>query len=396
MQPINKLYILLFLFFISIHTRAQTAYFSDSTQISLLVSSPGSELYTAFGHSAIRVTDYKRGLDWVFNYGVFDFDTPNFYGKFVRGKLLYKLAIQEFPSYWTSYTGSQQLVTEQVLQLEPAQKQYFLSRLMDNYKPENRYYLYDFFYDNCATRIRDIIEAAADGRLVIPEPATTEGPAFRDLLHYHVGTRYWTSFGIDIILGLEADKVADFRDQMFLPEFLSRNLGEYQFKKDGSLEKVLSEPVVLMEKGPEPPRLNWFLRPVFVMSLICLVLLMLSIRFNKKQKRRLDRILFTVLGLCGFFLLFMWFGTDHIATERNMNLVWLNPLYLLFAFGLHKPKHGLHKVLKWILFMGTFLVLVNFMWWPQYIHPAFLPVIGLSMVRVVDYIRIRGQAGGAV
>lgn len=390
MQPIYKA-ILFFLFLsASMSTQAQSAYFSDSTRISLLVSSPGSELYTAFGHSAIRVTDYKRGLDWVFNYGVFDFDTPNFYAKFVRGKLLYKLAIQEFPSYWASYTGSQQLVTEQVLQLDSNQQQAFLNRLMENYKPENRYYLYDFFYDNCATRIRDIVEEVADGRLITPEQSTADAPVFRDLLHYYVGTRYWISFGIDILLGLEADKMADFRDQMFLPEFLSRNLGEYQVKKDGSVDKVLSEPAVLMEKGPEPARLNWFLRPVFVMSLVCLVLLILSISFNKKQQRRLDRVLFVVLGLCGFFLLFMWFGTDHIATERNMNLMWLNPFYLVFAFLLHQPKHSLHKVLKWILFIGNFLVLVNFMWWPQYIHPAFLPIIGLSIVRVVDYIKIRG------
>jgi hypothetical protein len=390
MQPINKAIILFSLFFICFGAKAQTAYFSDSTRISLLVSSPGSELYTAFGHSAIRVTDYKRGLDWVFNYGVFDFDTPNFYSKFVRGKLLYKLAIQEFPSYWASYTGSQQLVTEQVLQLEEQQQQAFLTSLMENYKPENRYYLYDFFYDNCATRIRDIVEEVADGRLVIPQQSTSGGPTFRDLLHYHVGTRYWTSFGIDILLGLEADKIADFRDQMFLPEFLSRNLGEYEVKRGSSTEQVLSEPEVLMEKGPEPPRLNWFLRPVFVMSLICLVLLVLSIRVSKKQQRRLDRVLFIVLGLCGFFILFMWFGTDHIATERNMNLMWLNPLYLVFAFLLSKPKHSLYKVLKWILFIGNFLLLVNFMWWPQYVHPAFLPVIGLSIVRVVSYINIRG------
>ncbi len=390
MQPIYKA-ILLFLFLsVSMGVKAQSAYFSDSTRISLLVSSPGSELYTAFGHSAIRVTDYKRDIDWVFNYGVFDFDTPNFYSKFVRGKLLYKLAIQEFPSYWRSYTGSQQLVTEQVFQLNGIQKQDFLRFLMENYKPENRYYLYDFFYDNCATRIRDIVEEVTTEDLMIPKSATAKDPAFRDLLHYFVGKRYWTSFGIDILLGLEADKVADLRHQMFLPEFLSKNLGEYQLEKENGVERVLSEPVVLMEEGPEQPLLNWFLRPVFVMSLICLLLLLASIKLSKKGRRNLDRILFIVLGLCGFFILFMWFGTDHIATKRNLNLVWLNPLYLIFAFVLSRPKLLLHKILKWVLLVCNLALLVGFAWWPQYVHPAFLPVIGLSIFRVVDYIKIRG------
>lgn len=389
MQSVLKTFWVICFLFSCFYARSQASYFSDSTRISILVSSPGDELYSAFGHSAIRVTDYKRELDWVFNYGVFDFDTPNFYAKFVRGKLLYKLAIQEFPSYWSSYTGSQQLVTEQVVQLDNGRKQAFLQFLMENYKPENRYYLYDFFYDNCATRIRDILEEVAADQLVIQATDQSDDPRFRDLLHYYVGDRYWTSFGIDIILGLEADKIADLRDQMFLPEFLSRNLASYQIRHEGTTAKALSEPVVLMEKGPEPPRLSWFLRPVFVMSFLCLILMLAGLRLGTKTQKKLDRIYFIFLGLCGLFILFMWFGTDHIATSRNLNLFWLNPLYLIFAFVLSKPKAIIHKVLKWILLLSNIVILVNLAWWPQYVHPAFLPIIGLSIFRVVHYIKIR-------
>jgi hypothetical protein len=299
------------------------------------------------------------------------------------------LAIQEFPSYWGSYTGSQQLVTEQEFLLEGQQKRAFLQYLMENYKPENRFYLYDFFYDNCATRLRDILEEVAGEQLVIPEQEASSNPKFRDLLHYYVGDRYWTSFGIDILLGLEADKVADLRDQMFLPEFLSRNLGKYEIIRDGRTEKALSAPIVLMEKGPDPPLLSWFLRPVFVMSMLCLVILVMGMRFSKKGQRRLDRFLFILLGLCGLFILFMWFGTDHIATQRNLNLLWLNPLYLFFAFFLSQPTHRLRKLLKWVLLICNLIVLINMVWWPQYIHPGFLPVIGLGTVRLADYIRTR-------
>ncbi len=362
---------------------AQNTYFSDRTRISLLISSPGEELYTAFGHSAIRVTDTLRNLDWVFNYGVFDFNTPNFYAKFVRGKLLYQLAIQEFPSYWRSYTGSQQRVTEQVLLLTPAQKREFLRLLMENYQPENRYYLYDFFYDNCATRIRDIIEEIAEEKLIIPEAKGTN-TTFRDLLHYYVGDRYWTSFGIDIILGLEADKKAGLREQMFLPEFLGKNLAEYQFRQNGAARFILSEEIVLMKEGPKKPLLSFFLRPVFVLSLISLLLVLLSLFFRKKKQALLiDRLLFILLGLCGLFLLFMWFGTDHIATERNLNILWLNPLYLLYAVYLNRPMHIVHRLAKWLLILCNLAILINFLWWPQFIHPAFLPVIGLVVFRLV-------------
>jgi len=362
--------------------------FSDNTRISLLVSSPGSELYAAFGHSAIRVTDSLRNVDWVFNYGVFDFDTPNFYAKFVRGKLLYQLAIQEFPNYWNSYTSSQQEVTEQVLQLNDAQKREFLRFLMDNYKPENRYYLYDFFYDNCATRIRDIIEEVGGEQLSIPEENAGASVTFRDLLHYYVGDRYWTSFGIDILLGLEADKKAGLREQMFLPEFLSANLARYEIRQNGRYVPVLSEAEVLMEEGHDKTKLAWFFRPDFVMSLTCLSILLLSLLLrDPKKRRRLDRVFFILLGLCGLFLLFMWVGTDHIATESNLNLLWLNPFYLLFAFLLTKRDSRLHQILKWLLLVCNLIILVSFWWWPQYVHPAFLPVIGLAVVRLSVYIR---------
>ncbi len=362
--------------------QAQNRNFSDATRISMLVSSPGNELYSAFGHSAIRVTDSIRGLDWVFNYGVFDFDTPNFYSKFVRGKLLYKLAIQEYQSYWASYDGSQQLVTEQVFQLDTLQKREFLAFLMENYKPENRLYLYDFFYDNCATRIRDIIEVIGEKEVIIPEEENNP-PTFRDLLHDYVGKRYWTSYGIDIILGLEADKKAGLREQMFLPEYLSENLAQYRFPSSQNAS-VFGNTVVLKEKGAEPPLLSWFLRPGFVMGMICLIILLGSIFLQKRGKQLvLDRFLFILLGLGGLFITFMWFGTDHIATQRNLNLLWLNPLYFVFAFYLSKPKNKVYSILRWILLIGNLAILINLLWWPQYVHPAFLPIIGLVVYRLV-------------
>lgn len=365
--------------------------FSDNTRISFLIASPGAELYASFGHSGLRIIDTTRQLDMVFDFGVFNFDTPNFYVKFVQGKLPYLLAARNFENYWAEYSRSQQSVKEYIVQLEGAQKQQLLSLLAENYRPENRQYLYDFFYDNCATRLRDLIEQAAGDQLIKKELEEVN-ITLRDLLHASLVDKPWSAYGIDIILGLEADVKADLRKRMFLPEWLPRALANYQLQTPTQARPVLSAPIVLKkaEALKAPP---FWVSPPFVMSVICLLLAGLFLGLKQPSYARgLDALLFIILGLSSLLLLFLWFGTDHIATKRNLNILWVNPLYLVLLFFIKKMSRPFPQILLTILICCNLIVLVgSAIWFPQYIHPAFLPILGLMVLRLFQLKGLQSQ-----
>lgn len=380
---INKTFILLLICALSLicfSTMNGQGAFSDASEVSILEASPGNELYSGFGHCGIRVKDPTRNIDVVFDYGVFDFDSPNFYGKFIRGKLLYQLAVRDFSNYWASYGKSDQMVTSYNIQLDSLQKRAFISSLLENYKPENRKYLYDFFYDNCATRIRDLIETSADRQLVVPEEVPTD-LKLRDLLHYSLQSKPWSAYGIDIVLGLEADKTANQRRRVFIPFWLSQTLAKYQIKDSNSTRSVLGDPVILKEGKPisNPPL---WAGPLFIVSLCCSLILFLTFIFPGRAGL-IDKILFSLIGLAGLFILFLWFGTDHMATKDNLNVLWLSPLYLLLL-GFHKKRGPTFRVTALILLAINIFVMAGNSWiWPQYVHPGFYPILGLLTVRLV-------------
>lgn len=189
----------------------------DNATISILTCGTGNEIYSIFGHSAIRVKDPSKNIDWVFNYGTFDFDTPNFIPKFLRGKLLYQVKGTKYDSFLVEYQYYQRDVREQILNLSPSEKEEIIGALTEVIKPENRDYLYDFFFDNCVTRLRDLLSAHIDPLNYPEEPQETI--TFRGLLHNYTPHMPWTQFGMDLILGAKTDKITTVSDQMFLPEY---------------------------------------------------------------------------------------------------------------------------------------------------------------------------------
>jgi len=286
---------------------------SAAMQISLLTSSPGDELYTTFGHSAVRIKDTLAGYDLVYNYGIFDFRTPNFYQKFIQGKLLYRLGKQRINSFLEVYTRENRLVSERVMNLNEAQKVKVVNFLNENYKPENRKYLYDFFYDNCATRIRDLVETEFEASFNYTNE-TEKDVTFRQLLDEYLVKMPWADFGIDLILGVKADAKANFRNQMFLPDYLESNLAE------GALvgKPLFQESKVLLPYQFELNNTTSFVSPLLVFSLLffCFFLFTFFIKNNTVQKI-IDWILFIILGVAGCVFLFMWLGTDHQACYQN-------------------------------------------------------------------------------
>lgn len=349
--------------------------FSDSAQISLLTCSPGDELYSTFGHSGIRLTDRATYTDLVFNYGVFDFDTPNFYLKFLRGKLLYQMGLQSFSDFMYEYQYLGRTVTETRLNLPIAAKRKLLQFLENNYRPENREYKYDFFFDNCATRIRDVVEKSLPITYT-PQDTVRKIKHLRQLLDEYLGAMPWSDFGIDLVLGHPTDQLGTFRNEMFLPDYLAKNLSKAKYQG-----KLIADPTqTILRGGPLYIKPSYFPKPGLFFSLFALIFLGISIRGNKRVKNIADVFFFGVLGLAGSILLFMWFGTDHIATKDNWNLLWTNPLYFCALGSL-----GQKRSYWWLILGGsTLVVLLLFPWWPQQFNLAIIPILLTTVLRSAD------------
>ena len=227
-----KQYVLVFLLSlagISSSICAQDIELGAESRISVLTCGPGSDLYSKFGHTAFRVQDPSLGLDWVYNYGTFDFDQPNFYLKFARGQLDYALSRQLFPNFLYVYQLENRWVREQWLDLEASERQEVFAFLEENYRPENRYYKYSFLRENCATKIPDILQQSLTGELFIASDQERLDKTFRDLIQSNLHTNSWSSFGIDLALGARIDRKATARERQFLPEYVMEHLAAAQY-----------------------------------------------------------------------------------------------------------------------------------------------------------------------
>ena len=340
------------------------------TRVSMLTASPGEELYSVFGHSALRVHDPVTMLDEVYNYGTFDFNTPNFYLKFIRGQLLYQLTVTTFETFLAEYHYEGRAVYEQMLALEPGEVQSLYQFLQVNRMPENRDYLYDFFFDNCATRIRDVIDAHVE---VEWDPDPFPGPprSFRDMLQPYVAGTPWAAFGIDLALGLPADEITDPWDYMFLPDEMFVAFAQAR-RADGrplveSFLQVLPETIQHGDPSfMNPARIMWILFLLGVLSL-----------FNKRISKGFDLVYFSLLGVGGLVVFFLWFFSDHAATKNNLVLLWMLPTHLYFIFRAYSA--GRYRKMAALYFKAVFVLNLAFLflWWvlPQGFHPAFFPLI---------------------
>jgi len=228
-------------------SNAQQISFSDSAVISLITCSPGEEVYSKFGHTAIRINDAKSGNDLVFNYGIFSFETENFYYKFIKGETDYQLGIYDTRYFLPEYAQRNSMVWEQILNLTQPEKKNLINLLLKNYEPQNRTYRYNFVFDNCSTRPRDKIIGALNG--YIKFQPDTEFKTYREWIGIYVGTDTWLKFGIDIVFGLDADQFADTSEGMFLPENL---MNEFQtarvISSNGQIRNLVTQKNVLVSK----------------------------------------------------------------------------------------------------------------------------------------------------
>lgn len=352
-----KLIIFAFLF-VTFAVVGQHAQLSSNAKISVLTVGAGEHLSDAFGHNAFRVKDTRQGIDVVFGYGEYDFDAPNFILKFAKGKLNYLISKTNFIDFYKYYAYHNRTIKEQVLHLSLKEQQQLYNYLIHNYKPENRQYLYDFFYDNCATRIRDVTQNVIPNKIEFTLPKNTESKTFRQLIHEHVGLNTWGSFGIDIALGAVIDKHASPTEYMFLPKYIHTSFANATINKS---KKLVKSDVVIFQNKEKKPSLDFLWSPLVIMSFIGCIIIYITYLDYKKQtlSKWLDIVLFGATGFVGIIILLLWFATDHTATAQNYNLLWAFPLNSIVFTQLLKTqqKKWFNSYLKFLVIMLCLMTL---------------------------------------
>lgn len=384
----RRLLFLAVAFALAVPARAQLPdTLSHGATVSLLTILPGDALYSAFGHSALRVADPLTSFDAVFNYGTFNFEDPFFIPRFIYGKLDYFLSVTPFRYTIRASEIQRRPVIEQTLDLSPRQVESVYQFLRVNAQPENRVYRYDFLFDNCSTRPRDVLERTLGEALhFAPKPNPHE--SFRHLLDPYVADRPWLDFGFDLVLGATTDRIATPHEVMFLPDYLMEAFDYATVTRDGVARDLVARKDTLLRienRDRKQAALPW---PLILFGLLFLFALL---RTGTALRRgvlpvtpsRADVALFAVTGLVGLFLLFMWLGTEHHVTKWNWNVLWALPTHAVAAYALwrnawvgwlcHYFRAG--AVLALVAFVGYFFA------WPQAFHPAALPLMLLLALR---------------
>lgn len=328
----------------------------DSIEVSLLTCSPHEEIYSLYGHSALRWHDLhqegpRAGEDLAFNWGIFNFDKPYFVARFVFGLTDYELGIIPYKAFCAYYEQWGSSVTEQVLNLTNEEKQKIKEALANNLLPENRIYRYNFFYDNCSTRPRDIVEKCINGKVEYAQ-RTDYTPSYREMVGYCTRNHPWATFGNDILLGIKADWDTDLRQQEFLPGNLLYDFDRAQIYSDGTYRQLVSERRMAVNPGVQIIEEDFPLTPIQCALILLAITIGIS-TFDWKRKKRsvwFDSILFLMQGLAGCVLFVMLFS-QHPTTSTNLQILLLNPLALGFIPAVIRKKNKTWPKVQTVMFI---------------------------------------------
>ncbi|RDY61014.1 DUF4105 domain-containing protein [Flagellimonas nanhaiensis] len=366
---------------------AQTPELSGRSQISLLTCSAGDELYYSFGHSAIRVQDPELGIDVVYNYGTFDFNRPNFYLNFVKGKLIYSLSRRTFDVFLYEYELEKRWVREQILDLTLAERNRLLAFLEDNYLPQNRDYLYDPLWYNCSSITGDILKNQYGDAIVFNGSHLEKRFTFRQLVRQHLNINSWSSFGIDLAFGSKVDREATVREHMFLPYYAMEQIRNTT--KNG--KPLLKRERVVLDYDEHVVNGFFPLSPLFWFAML-MIFTGIVTYFDHKHKTKskwLDFTLFFVSGLAGLILFLLWVATDHTSTPYNFNILWAFPVNMGIAFiFILQPQ--LPSWLTKYLWGLLALMGIMFLLWilkVQIFSPILIPVLLTLVIRYVYLIQ---------
>ena len=331
----------------------------DSVEFSLLTCQPHDEVYSLYGHTAIRYHELRPGgLDWAFNYGVFDFKKPHFVARFVFGLTDYELGAYPYKYFVKEYRRFGSMVTEQVLNLTDEEKMALHDALAINLRPENKIYRYNYFYNNCTTKARDIIESCINGKV---EYAGREDytPSYRDIVHSMTRNNPWSRFGNDLLLGIKADWKTDLRQQEFLPGNLLYDFDHAQIYSNGNYRPLIKERRIAVPGGVQIIESGFPLTPLACAAILLAVgIVIFFVEWRKKRVFVLwDVLLMITTGTIGIVLTLMLFS-QHPTVSLNLQIILCNPLPWLFLWPVIRGRETRYwkitAILAVLFLIGSF------------------------------------------
>ena len=332
----------------------------ESTEISVLTCDPGNEIYSLFGHSALRIKNPVNGQDLVVNWGLFEFSESQFqFGyDFAKGRLKYYMGIQLMSNFITEYRRSKRGIREQVLNLSNQEKYQIIQLLEENYKPENRKYKYEFFYDNCSSRLRDIIKKVFGENINFYQSPKSNKFTFRETIHLYLESFPWLKLGIDLVLGKKIDKLVSNENLMFLPLNVEEIFDKSLVQNNESIKNLVISKNTLIGSFENKNKLNNI--GFYSWILLAITLLLIVFKLDKALVIWSSLNLF-IIGLLGVVLVFMWIGTDHNATKMNFNLLWASPFHFILIFCL--IKESWNNFTYWYLILSLILIFTTILFW---------------------------------
>lgn len=388
MGYIKKTGLLLILSFVFFLPSAKGAALSPKATVSLLTCTAGEELYSKFGHTAIRITDPEQQMDVVFNYGIFDSSIDHFYYRFAKGETDYQLGISSYSSFIWSYHMEGRAVFEQVLNLDSVAKATIYNALLVNYLPENRMYRYNFIFDNCATRPYYMIKENADGAL-LNLPFQEREDTYRQIIAHYTHPDSWSFCGIDLIFGTDADRVMTFEQRMFLPEELMDFLATAQIVKGDSVKTA----VVSQQIGAfVPPHASLLTSPRAVVLVLVFLFALLSLYQTQKKRYTFwaDTLFYLLLGVLGTIATYLAAFSEHPMVHNNYNLLFINPVFFCLAVLTMFPagRRVLGKCQWFLLFYAVVALVVRYAV-PQQANWFINCTALVLMLRAWTYLRIQ-------
>lgn len=357
-----QLYLLTLLLAFNISTvKAEEQIFepSDEISISLLTCQPGKEVYSLYGHTALRFHNKTKGIDLAINYGIFSFQQPFFTLRFIFGLTDYQMGIEPFQNFCMQYAYRERGIYEQILRLTEKEKATIAAAIMHNYQPENRVYRYNYFDNNCTTKARDMIADNLDADINYNHTTSSQTYTYRKLTHLYTENDRWTRFGNDLLLGLPADYPITNRQQQFIPEFLQNDFEKATLKNSENHRLVTQSHWVIppFDNTANKPEAILPIHVLTILSLLNLMFLFLEIK-KKSRFQTYDFITMLLTGIPGI-VLFMMIFSQHPTVSLNLQILLFNPLSLIWAYTAIRPskrKLFIRYTRVWTAFLCLFVI----------------------------------------
>lgn len=369
----KKHLLLLFLLLLGLNLRLGAQDLGKNATVSILTCQEGNELYSLYGHTAIRIKDDANALDVVYNYGTFDFNTEHFYLKFAKGDLRYFVTAYSFNEFYYEYTIENRSIYEQELHLTVPQKQLLFETLNKSLLSDEKYYTYKFIDRNCTNMVVDKVNMALGQNCIVK---TTEPDlSYRQILFPYLKNHFYENLGINILFGYKTDEKGD---KLFLPNQFMESLKVAKYAGN----PISGAPKILLKATPAAVERSLWNN---IYTLILLLLLLVMVR-----KAWAYLLYFSLLGLLGVVLTLAGFYSLHEELAANYNVLLFNPLLLLvLVFYGTKNDVWLKKTVQLciVLDMVFFIVLLNK---PHLV--MFLPLLASVLFMLFYFLKYSNKA----